>query len=210
MMNTIDFEFLLKNLPDRPKDAHKGVMGSLCAVTGSFGFSGASVLCAKAALRTGVGLLFQILPESIYPIFASSVLEAVCVPVEDSPDGTVSKDATDVILSTVNRCSAAVIGCGLKNTHDTRAVVETLIKNAAVPLILDADGINAISKNPEILFAAQAEITLTPHPKEFSRLSGLSVEYIQNNREAVSKELSQHRSCAERSPHAYRKKRRPL
>ena len=76
-MRELDLRYVKAHLPHRPDNAHKGTMGSLCSITGSYGFSGAAVRSAKAALRSGVGLLFQIIPEAIYPVYAASVYESV-------------------------------------------------------------------------------------------------------------------------------------
>lgn len=189
-MNIIELESILQNMPERPDVAHKGTMGRLCAVTGSYGFSGAAVLSAKAALRAGLGLLYQVLPESIYPIFSTSVPEAVCVPVADSMEKTLSKNSADFILSTIRGCDAALVGCGLKHTDDTKEIVETIIRNAEVPLLLDADGINCISGNINILDEAKAPIVLTPHPKEFSRLTGIDTDDIQTARATAARDFS--------------------
>ena len=146
-MKTIDFNDVVNRLPYRPDDAHKGTMGTLCAITGSYGFSGAAVLSAKAALRSGVGLMYQVIPERVYPIFASSVYESVCVPVRGSSRGTVCPDDVPVILDTVKRASAVLIGCGMGNSEDTAEVLKAVLKNAICPVIIDADGINALSSH---------------------------------------------------------------
>lgn len=189
-MKTIDFNFVIRNMPHRPDDAHKGTMGTLMNITGSWGYTGAAILCAKAALRTGVGLLYQILPESIYPIFASSVYEAVCVPVSDSADKTISSNSVYYIQTLLEKASAAVIGCGMKNTDDTRAVVSAVIRSCTSPLVIDADGINALSSHIDILQRAKTELILTPHPKEFSRLTGDDVSYIVENRVKAAEDFS--------------------
>ena len=189
-MKYIDSDFVKNNLPYRPDDAHKGTMGTLMNITGSWGYSGAAILCAKAALKTGVGLLYQILPESIYPIFASSVYEAVCVPVSDSADKTLTSSSVYYIQTLLEKASAAVIGCGLKNTDDTRAVVSAVIRSCTSPLVVDADGINALSSQTDILERAKTELILTPHPKEFSRLTGQEVAYIVENRVKTAEAFS--------------------
>ncbi|MBQ3417129.1 MAG: NAD(P)H-hydrate dehydratase [Ruminococcus sp.] len=189
-MKTIDFNFVKRNMPHRPDDAHKGTMGTLMNITGSWGYTGAAILCAKAALRSGVGLLYQILPESVYPIFASSVYEAVCVPVSDSADKTVSSSSVYYIQTLLEKASAAVIGCGLKNTDDTRAVVDAVIKSCTSPLVVDADGINALASHIDILERAKTELILTPHPKEFSRLTELDTAYIVENRVKAAEDFS--------------------
>ena len=177
-MKRIEFDFIEKHLPDRPSDAHKGTMGTLCAITGSYGFSGAAVLSARAALRSGVGLMYQILPESVYPIFASSVYESVCVPVRGNRSGTVCADDIPRILEYVDKATAVLIGCGMGSSEDTAAVLEAVIKNAACPIIIDADGINALAAHIHLPDKVRGGLVLTPHIKEFSRLSGLTVADI--------------------------------
>lgn len=177
-MTTLDTTFVSKNLPHRPDDAHKGSMGSLCCVTGSYGYAGAAVLCAKAALRTGVGLLYQVLPDSIYPIFTVSAPEAVCLPMKAGVHGELSYENADAVVERINACTAAVIGCGMQNTDGTKSLIPTIIENARVPLLIDADGLNALSSDMSVLKRAQVPIILTPHPKEFSRISGRPIEQI--------------------------------
>ena len=180
-MIDLKFEDTVRRLPRRPDDAHKGTMGTLCAITGSRGFSGAAVLSARAALRSGVGLMYQILPECIYDIFASSVYESVCVPVKGNSAGTVCADDIPAILERVRKATAVLIGCGMGNNEDSAAVLEAVLREAECPVIIDADGINVLSTHIHLLDGAKKEIILTPHVKEFSRLSGLSVEEILNN-----------------------------
>ena len=181
-MTTIDRDFVARCLPRRPDDAHKGTMGTLCSVTGSCGCAGAAILSARAALRSGVGLHCQVLPEAIYPIYASSVPESVCVPVAGSAVGTVSRADLPAILDTAARSSAVVIGCGMGNTPDTFDVLSEIMKTSSVPLIIDADGINALSRHIHIMTgmirSSEAPIILTPHIKEFSRITQLPVSEI--------------------------------
>ncbi len=185
-MKEIDFNYVKTHLPKRPFDAHKGTMGTLVSVCGSYGYSGAAILSAKAALRTGVGLMYQILPSCIYPIFASNVHECVCFTVEDSIDNTVSYNFSKFIIDKINSAIAGLIGCGLKNTQDIQRLVFDVVRQSRVPLLIDADGINALSLNIDVLGQAKSEIVLTPHPKEFSRLTGLAVKYICDNFEKTA------------------------
>ena len=189
-MTDITFEYLTRNLPARPDDAHKGTMGTLCSITGSYGFSGAAVLSAKAALRSGVGLHYQVIPEPVYPVFASSVYESVCVPVRGNSLGTVAPTDTDAILNTLSRATAVLIGCGMGNTSATAEVLRTVVKNSEVPVVIDADGINALSQHMNILNEQNAPLILTPHIKEFSRLSGLDVPDIIEHQSEVAEEFS--------------------
>ncbi len=188
-MRELDLRYVKAHLPHRPDNAHKGTMGSLCSITGSYGFSGAAVLSAKAALRSGVGLLFQIIPEAIYPVYAASVYESVCVPVSGSALGTVSPADLDAIQNTVDRASAVLIGCGMGNTPATAAVLRAVISRSRVPVIIDADGINALSLHKDILDAAHPPLILTPHIKEFSRLTELSVSEILSDQQGAAEQF---------------------
>ncbi len=192
-MKRIDFEFIEQHFPFRPDNAHKGTMGTLCALTGSCGFSGAAILSAKAALCTGVGLHYQIIPECIYPIFASSVYESVCVPVRGNGKTLCSDDFT-AISPTLQKATAVLIGCGMGNSDDTAGLLHKVLQYAKCPVIIDADGINAIAQHIHILKDAEGELILTPHIKEFSRLSGLSVEEILNDPAKVAADFAEKHS----------------
>ncbi len=177
-MKRVDFDYIERHFPARPSDAHKGTMGTLCALTGSFGFAGAAILSAEAALKTGVGLLYQVLPERIYPLFGTAVPESVCVPVRGNEGGTLCPADLEAVSRATDKATAVLIGCGLGCSEDTAAVVEAVLRQAKCPVILDADGINVIARHKHILSEGRTDLILTPHVKEFSRLSGQSVEEI--------------------------------
>lgn len=177
-MKRVEFDYLERHMPPRPADAHKGTMGTLLSLTGSRGFSGAMVLSTKAALRAGVGLHYQILPECIYPIFASAVYESVCVPVKGNAIGTLAKADIPAILPYPEKATAVLIGCGMGNNDDTFAVLRAVLEHSTAPVVIDADGINALARHIYDIDSVKAPLILTPHVKEFSRLSGLSVEDI--------------------------------
>ena len=189
-MIALSKDYVATALPKRPDDAHKGTMGTLCSITGSCGFCGAAVLSAKAALRTGVGLHYQVIPEAIYPIFASSVYESVCVPVHGSSHGTVAPTDLDAILNTISRASAVLIGCGMGNSSATAEVLRAVIRHSDAPVIIDADGINALALHTDILKEAHAPLILTPHLKEFSRLSGLELQTIKERQAEVAEDFA--------------------
>jgi NAD(P)H-hydrate epimerase len=164
-------------------------MGSLCALTGSYGMAGASILSARAALRSGVGLHYQVMPKAIYPIFASSVYESVCVPVEGSAVGTLSKNDLPAIRGILERATAVLIGCGMACTGDTADVLRSVMQEAAVPVIIDADGINCLARHMYLLDEPHAPLILTPHLGEFSRLTGMSVPEIAEDQAKAAKEF---------------------
>ena len=194
-MDYITLDFVKENMPRRPDDAHKGTMGTLLNISGSYAMAGACVLSSLAALRSGVGLLKVALPKSIYPIVASSCCEAVYLPLDESEEGTVSKDSLDVLLDASKNANSVLLGCGLKLCDDTIKFVKEFVGKCENKLLVDADGINALARNIDILSSTKAEVVLTPHVKEMSRLTGLSVQEIAQNREEVAMTFAKNFSC---------------
>ncbi|MBQ8860554.1 MAG: NAD(P)H-hydrate dehydratase [Ruminococcus sp.] len=190
MMKVLTAEYIKEKLPLRPEDANKGSMGTLLNISGSYSMAGACILSSLAALKSGVGLLKIALPQSIYPIVASSVFEAVYIPVKDSNDGTIDNNSLDYLLENAKKSTALLLGCGLKLCAETIELVKDYVRACTTPMLIDADGINALSMNIDVLKEVTADVVLTPHPKEMSRLSGLSVEYIQNNRVEVAESFA--------------------
>ena len=177
-MYRIDKNTVRATVRKRPADSDKSSVGSLIALCGCYGMAGAAIMSAKSALRSGIGLLKLCVPESIYPIMASAVPEAVFIPY---------KNINDISFSEKSRyCGAVLAGCGLGLSEDAGRAVRTLLEQSEIPLILDADAINIIANEPELLKQAHTAVTLTPHEREFSRLSGKSVEHIRSNREELA------------------------
>ena len=162
---------VLQILPDRDPWGHKGSFGKILLLCGSRGFTGAAYLAAMGALRTGAGLTFLGVPESIYAIEAVKLNEPVVFPLPDL-DGKLSKDAIPEILSRLPQMDAVLIGCGLGQSEDTFAVVKAVLDNAQCPVVLDADGINVMAAHKDILRGRKGCTILTPHDGEFARLHG--------------------------------------
>ncbi len=192
-MIPVTSSFVIENLPVRPDDAHKGTIGTMLNISGSYSMAGACILSSMSALRSGVGLLKVALPESIYPIVSSNVFEAVFLPYK-SKNGTVECSFTAKAISEAEKADAVLLGCGLSLTDDTVSFVFDFVKNCTTKLLIDADGINAISKNINILKEKKADIVLTPHIKEMSRLCGLSTQYILENRRSVAENFAKEHS----------------
>lgn len=188
-MIPVTSSFVIENLPHRPDDAHKGTMGTMLNISGSYSMAGACILSSMSALRTGVGLLKVALPDSIYPIVSSNVYEAVFLPYK-SENGTVECSFLDKAIDEAKKADSVLLGCGLSLSDDTVSFVSEFLKNCTTKLLIDADGINAISKNINILKEKKADIVLTPHIKEMSRLCGESVEYILENRQSVAESFA--------------------
>ncbi len=171
-------EFTARCLPKRAKDSHKGTYGTLLSVCGSYGMAGAAVFAAKAASRSGTGLVKAVLPASIYPIVATTVPEAVFLPFEDEKPFSLSEP--------LSAADAVVVGCGLGQTDKTLYLVNEVLGKADCPVVLDADGINLVAKHISILQTIHAPLILTPHPMELARLLGVTAAEVQQDREAAA------------------------
>ena len=174
----------------RQAESHKGTYGNLLTVCGSYGMAGAALLCARAALRSGVGLLTAAIPSSVYPLMAGVLPEAVYLPLPQTADGRLSSAARPDLLQRAARADAIVIGCGLGKGEDTQELVRELLRRHTCPLVLDADGINAISAHTLVEETGAAPRILTPHPLEFARLSGIPIETVQRDRTDVARRFA--------------------
>ena len=158
-------------LPDRSPDAHKGDFGRILLLCGSRGYTGSAYLAAMGALRAGAGLVFLGVPESIYAIEAVKLNEAIVFPLPDA-DGALSPDAAAQIEEKLARMDAVLIGPGLGQSSGALAALETVLREAKCPVVVDADGINLLGKHKALLRGRQYPTILTPHEMEFARLGG--------------------------------------
>ena len=189
-MEQTDKNIVKKAVFNRPDDANKGTLGSLLCICGSFGMAGAAIMAGKAALRCGLGLLKTALPKSIYPIAAGAIFESVFFPLEETPDGKISKNNIDFLLSEAEKSSAVLIGCGLSVCDDSEELVNSFIENCSKPLVLDADALNCVAKNPDILKKAKAPIIITPHPGEMARLVKSTPKAVNENRAEIATDFA--------------------
>ena len=158
-------------LPRRDPNAHKGDFGKLLLLCGSVGFTGAAWFAAMGALRTGAGLVYLGVPESIYAIEAVKLNEPVVFPLPDR-DGMLSEAAIPAILERLPKMDAVLLGPGLGQSAGTFACLKAVLQNAQCPVVLDADGINLLRGHMDILRGRVLPTVLTPHDGEFARLFG--------------------------------------
>ena len=159
-------------LPYRPDNSHKGTFGRVSLIVGSSKYIGAAVLSSLAAMRCGVGLTQVITTSNVAKTIATKIPEAILLPVEPCSDGTISEKSADTLLNECEKSSCVLIGCGLGNTHNTAELTKKIVEKTKGILIIDADGINSICPNIDILKNTKARVILTPHPAELSRLIG--------------------------------------
>ncbi len=167
----VNASYISKWIPKRDPNSHKGDYGRILLLCGAEGYTGAPVLAARAAARTGAGLIFLGVPRSVYSIVAGKVTEPIVFPLPHR-DGMLSEEAIPGILERLKGMDACLIGCGLGQSPGTRAVVRAVLENASCPVILDADGINVLSGHMDIVRDAVCPVILTPHEGEFLRMGG--------------------------------------
>lgn len=170
--HNLDHNQVLKILPDRPDNGHKGTFGKILLLCGSRGCTGAAALAAMGALRTGAGLVYLGVPESIYDIEAVKLTEPVIIPLADDK-GTYSAEAIDQILGLMKGKDAVLVGPGIGQTEGAHTVVKAILQNFPGPVVLDADGINVMAAHKDILRERTAPTILTPHDGEFIRFGGV-------------------------------------
>ena len=190
MIRRLNHETVLSLLPDRNPWGHKGEFGKLLLLCGSRGYTGAAFFAAMGALRSGAGLVFLGVPESIYGIEAVKLNEPVIFPLPDV-DGRLSADAVPEILSRLPRMDAVLVGPGLGQSEGTLAVVRAVLEKAECPVVVDADGINVLRAHRDLLRGRKSPTILTPHDGEVARLGGI----IGEDRMAAAAALADDLGC---------------
>jgi NAD(P)H-hydrate epimerase len=186
----------------RNPDAHKGDFGHIFILAGSARFSGAAVLCAQAAMRAGAGLVSLGIPEGLNSaIIKIKPKEVMTLPLPETKEGTLSLSAFSRIKDFIRHIDVIALGPGLSQNKSTQGLVRKIVASCAKPMVIDADGLNALAGRLGLLHAAgrlpvcqagsmHAERILTPHPGEMARLLGISVSQVQRNRKAAAQKLA--------------------
>ena len=170
-IHEMNHQGVLSILHDRDPYAHKGDFGKILLLCGSRGYTGAAALAAMGALRSGAGLVYLGVPESIYAIEAVKLTEPVVFPLPDE-DGKLGLLAVNEIQELLPKMDAVLVGCGLGQSQGTFVVVKAVLEQANCPVVLDADGINVLREHKDILRGRQHPTILTPHDGEFTRFGG--------------------------------------
>ena len=186
----IDEEEIGKLFPPRLADSHKGDFGHVLVVAGSPGKTGAAIMTSQGALKSGAGLVTLAIPESLNTIVGMKLTEVMSLPVSETDEKTFSKNSEKQILDFSKGKSVAAIGPGISTNKETSEVVRNLIRKLIMPIIIDADGINALQGDPRILREAKADIVITPHPGEMSRLCGVKKDVIQKDRISSARDFA--------------------
>jgi NAD(P)H-hydrate epimerase len=160
-------------------------------VAGSVGKTGAAALCSLAALRVGAGLVTLALPESLNDAMEAKLTEVMTVPLPETEERTLSRAALDRLLPLLEGKAAVALGPGLSTHPSTVALVWDLVAAARLPLVVDADGINALGSRLEALGKVTAPLVLTPHPGELSRLLTVGTQEVQDQRIPIAQKVAQ-------------------
>ena len=185
-----DYKFVRSNFPKRENNSQKGDYGKVLVIAGSAGMTGAAYLSSQTAVTTGSGLVTLAVPSSLNGAMEAKTTEVMTVPLSDR-NGCISAGAIDEILKRVDKADTVLIGPGLGRCDDVSEVVESVLEYSKVPVIIDADGINAVAENMKALSSCTCPVIFTPHTVEMSRLTGLDREYIEDNRLVTAKEFAE-------------------
>ncbi len=210
----VEKEWIHRELPARPLDAHKGTFGTLLVVAGSLNYTGAALLAGQAAYRSGAGLVTLAVPQPIHLALAGQFPEATWILLPDE-DGVISEHAADVVRSNMERVTALLVGPGFGLQETTRKFIARLLATASKPargavgfapapvktpssegaglppLVIDADGLKLLARLPDWAGLLPSPAVLTPHPGEMSVLTGLNVQEIQANRVEIAEKYAQ-------------------
>ncbi len=175
-----------------PRDAygHKGTFSSLLSVCGCKGMAGAALMAGKAALRSGIGLLHMALPESIYPIAAGSLWEAVYHPLPETSEGVIDPTAESTLMKLQSKSQAVLVGCGLSEDPQVQQLLASWLPKVNLPLILDADGLKFLATHKMVMKDRSAPLIMTPHPGEAACLLGITTKEVEADRIRAARRLA--------------------
>ncbi len=182
-------------LPVRKPDAHKGDFGRVLVIAGSVGMSGAAVLCGRATLRGGAGLVRVAVPVAILPIVAMGDPCYTTVGLSCDADGRFAVGALPALTTQCAANDVVALGPGLGQSDDLRTLVADLSVNCCKPIVIDADGLNALIGQAEKLAHAAGPRIITPHPGEFARLLGIDSKSLQAQRPALAADFAKRMRC---------------
>ncbi|MEQ8173944.1 MAG: NAD(P)H-hydrate dehydratase [Syntrophomonadaceae bacterium] len=189
--NLIDDKLIKSLLKKREPEGHKGTYGHAMIIGGSPGMSGAVMMSSWAALRCGAGLVTAAVPESLVPVVDSALLEVMAAPLAQNGDCVISPEALPAIDNLLGTVSVGAVGPGMSRYSEARTIISFILQNSGIPLVIDADGLNALEGDTDILKNRQVPLVLTPHPGEMGRLTGRTIEEIQSRRLETARDFAE-------------------
>ena len=184
-----DIQTVRAMLPKRGPDINKGSCGKAAIITGSQGMAGSGCLASKACLRTGSGLVYIGAPKSLLSIYQTVVPEAVGVGLTEY-NGVLGQNSIEGILTLIKKCDVAAIGPGLSTNEYIYYIISNIADKIDVPVVLDADALNAMARDTGLFSRFGNKVVITPHPGEMARLTGLDIDYIKENRFEVARKYA--------------------
>ena len=189
------FENLSHSIMGREPNAHKGSYGHVLVIAGSKGKTGAAALCCQAAARVGAGLVTLGIPESLNNIMEKKLTEVMTEPLPEEEPGFLGVGSLEKIKRLMDGKKVLALGPGISTREDTVQLVRQIMEQSTIPLVVDADGINALSVDPGVLKRIQVPVVLTPHPGEMARLVGASTTEVQQDRVTIARDFAQRYGC---------------
>lgn len=188
--NLIDEQLCCTFFSPRHHSSHKGTFGHVFVAGGSEGMTGAVALAAQAAIRSGAGLVSACIPASLNYVMENKLTEVMSIPLPENENGILGPEAADVLSEKAGKDDVIAVGPGLSTLPGTDDFVSNLLLKSPCPLVIDADGLNAIAANPDVLLETNVSLIITPHPGEMARLTGYTTQEIQSNRINVSRNFA--------------------
>jgi NAD(P)H-hydrate epimerase len=183
-------ERITASLQQRNPDAHKGRAGHLLVISGSPGKTGAAAMTATSAMRSGAGLVTLGIPESLNPVLEAKVTEVMTYALPETHDGMLDVSGTEAVLRLLSGKNCLAIGPGIGTAPETEELFFNTLTKSRAPLVIDADGLNLLARQPGILKLVRVPVVLTPHPGEMARLCKMSVKAVQEDRIACARRFS--------------------
>ena len=183
-------EDLVGALPSRSPHAHKGTFGHVLVIAGSPGMTGAAALAGQAALRTGAGLVTVAVPETLNAILETKLTEVMTLPLPDAGRGFFCMDAVRFLTKNLDGKNAVIIGPGLSRHEETQAAIRAFLADCTVPMVIDADGLNAVACDLTCLARLRSPAIVTPHPGEMARLMRCATAEVQRDRIGCSRKFA--------------------
>ena len=195
--NILTTESVFSKIPVRSRNSHKGTYGRLLNISGSLRYRGAAVLSCMGALCSGVGICVIASTEAVCSAVAAKHPEAIFCPLAENRRGAIGSSKIDRQLGgELREAKAVLVGCGMMDGFDTERILKYVLESAKCPVVVDADGLNALARNLRLLERTSVPVILTPHPGEMGRLSGVATAEIEANRQLFALEFAKkHRAC---------------
>ncbi len=187
----VEEDDVIEQLPRRPRTANKNSAGKIFVLAGSKGLTGAALLSSSSALKSGAGLVVLGIPEKVFSSIARRTLEVMPMPLPSTADGTFALAALPQIYKRIAWADVVILGPGISLNAETKKVVHDIVLHSAKPLVIDADGLNALSEDVPLLLKRKSKpVILTPHIGEFSRLVKLPPEEIETNKLEIARSFA--------------------